>query len=94
MVRFGVALTLLAALCACHTMQFEVAEPPYGETVYERKSFYLWGLTPTRVVDGLEHCPAGVGGVKEETRFSDGLFQLLTLGIWSPRSSWYTCLPE
>lgn len=61
------------------------------EPVHDRKSFWLGGLFPTREVDVSQHCPYGAWRVREEISFVDGLFNLLTLGIWSPRSSWYYC---
>lgn len=76
----------------CHTMRFEVSRGPQGEVVYDRKSFFLWGLVPTKEVDVSRYCPAGVTAIREETRFSDGLLSAITLGIWEPRSSWYYCL--
>ena len=82
------------ALSGCHTMHFEVSSDPHERVVYDRKSFFLWGLVPTREVDVSAHCPGGVAAIREETRFSDGLLEFVTLGIWQPRSSWYYCLRE
>jgi hypothetical protein len=31
--------------------------------------------------------------VREQTTRGDALISLATLGIWTPRSSWYSCLP-
>ena len=78
-------------LCACHTMRFEIDDQPHGKIVSERKSYFLWGLVPTKVVDVRQKCPRGAVAVKEETSFVDGLLELPTLGIWSPRSSTYYC---
>ncbi len=85
-------LLLLVTMSGCHTMRFEVANEPHAQVVYDQKSFFLWGLTPTKEVDVSAHCPAGVAAIREETRFSDGFFAFITLGIWRPRSSWYYCL--
>jgi hypothetical protein len=84
------ALAVLAA-SACHTMTFDVASGAKGEVVYERKHFFFWGLTPKKTVDILRHCPAGAVGIREDTTAVDALIGLSTLGIWSPRSSWYHC---
>ena len=83
-------LTALS-LSACHTMSFDVAEGPSGKIVQERRSFYFWGLTPTRSIDVLQYCPAGAVAVSEEETFVDGVFAAITLGIWSPRTSYYHC---
>ena len=85
-------LLLILGLSGCYTMRFEVANEPHTQVVYDRKSFFFWGLVPTREVDVSAYCPAGVEAVREETRFSDVLFSLITLGVWEPRSSWYYCL--
>lgn len=85
--------TAVLASAGCHTMHFELRDEPNADVVYERKHFYFWGLTPTIEVDMRKHCPNGVIAVREETTFVDGLCELPTLGIWSPRSSWYYCRP-
>jgi hypothetical protein len=75
-------------------MHFEVTDQPRSDVVYERNNYFLWGLAPTVEVDVRERCPHGVSAVREEQTFVDGVFELFTLGIWSPRSSWYYCLPQ
>jgi len=72
-------------------MRFEVTGGPVSKVVHDRKSFFVGGLFPTRKVDVLAFCPDGVVAIREQTRFVDGLFNLITLGIWTPRSSWYYC---
>ena len=79
---------------ACHTMKFDVGSGPVDQVVYERKSFYLGGLAPTVNVDVSEHCPNGAVAIREETTFVDGLLSLVTLSIYTPRSSWYYCARE
>lgn len=94
MKRTAELIALLGAvmlLGACHTMRFDIGNGRAVEEVYERKSFFLFGLVPTRVVNVGAVCPAGVVAVREEITFLDGLFANLTLGIWTPRSSWYYC---
>lgn len=92
----GVSLLLLTLLLgtACHTMRFRVDEGRTSKVVHHRKSFFLWGLTPTRTVDVSTYCPHGALAVREETTFVDGLLNSITLGIWTPRSSWYHCKAE
>jgi hypothetical protein len=75
-------------------MRFDVGSGRVSEVVYERKSFYLGGLAPTRKIDVSSHCPNGAVAIKEQTTFVDGLLNVLTLSIWTPRSSWYYCAAE
>lgn len=94
MERIVVLIGSVLLLAACHTMRFEVGEGQASNVVYHRKSFYVGGLFPTQTVDVSHFCPAGAVAVREETTFLDGLFDVITLSIWTPRSSWYYCAPE
>ncbi len=75
-------------------MHFELVDTDHEKIVENRKSYYFWGLTPLKEVDVLQSCPAGAAAIREERRVSDYLLSLLTLGVWSLRTSWYYCLPE
>ncbi len=86
-----VVLILSIGIAGCHTMRFEVSGEPHTDVVKDRKSFFLWGLAPTKEVDVREKCPNGVVAVEEETNFGDGFLNLITLGIWAPRTSTYFC---
>lgn len=90
----AVILVLAASTIGCHSMRFEVGDGPVGREVYHRKAFYVAGLFPSREVDVSHHCPAGAVAVSEETTFLDGLLNVLTLTIYSPRSSTYYCAVE
>lgn len=91
----GTVLSAAVLLGGCHSMRFDVApERPVSEVVYERKAFFLFGLAPTREVVLTDHCPHGVVAVREEQTFVDGLLNLVTLGIYAPRSSWYDCAAQ
>ena len=79
------------ALGACHTMRFDVDSGPTTEVVRQRKAFFLGGLVPSLEVDVQAHCPHGAVAIREETTFGDGFFNLVTLGIYTPRTSWYHC---
>ena len=85
---------LILAAClssACHTISIDVGEGSGTQIVEERKSFFFWGLTPTKTIDVRTHCPNGALAISEETTFVDGLFNFITLGIWAPRTSYYHC---
>jgi hypothetical protein len=90
---FLVIAACVALLTSCHTMRFELVPEKYDHVVYDRKSFFLWGLS-TKEVDVGEICPHGVAAIREQTTFTDGFFALPFFGIWEFRSSWYYCLPE
>jgi hypothetical protein len=88
------SLVLLLTLLGCHTMRFEVGEGQPGEVVHDRKTFWLFGLVPTKNIDVAAVCPSGALAIEEETSFLDGLFGNLTIGIYTPRSTTYYCAAE
>lgn len=91
----GAAVAIAALLASgCHTMRFEVGDGPVGDVVHDRKTFWLAGLTPTKYVDVMDYCPNGAVAVGEETTFLDGFFTVLTLSIYTPRSSTYYCAAD
>ena len=92
---FAAAFVVAAlSLSACHTMRFEVGDGPEGKVVYDRKTFWLGGLITTQHVDVSQFCPNGAVAIREETTFTDGLLNFVTLSIYSPRSSYYHCAAE
>ena len=74
-------------------------------TPYEYGYRYFFTNIPKRslvscgimsLLDQMLNCSAscagqGVVAIREKTSFTDGLLDLVTLGIYSPRSSWYHC---
>jgi hypothetical protein len=86
------ALTALAVVLAgCHTIRFEIAKAPTTqEPVVDRKTFWFYAVT-SQDVDVRKFCPHGVVAIDEEITFTDGLFGNLTLGIYTPRTSYYWC---
>lgn len=81
-------------LSACHTMRFEVVNEQHDKVIDETNWFYMFGWFPTKEIDTSQYCPTGTAAVKEQTTFGDGFIELITIGIVSPRSVWYYCLPE
>lgn len=75
----------------CHTIKLDISERPKGEIVKDRKSYFLFGIAPTRNVDVSRICPAGTVSITENTSFFDGFLGLLTLGMYTPRTTAYEC---
>jgi hypothetical protein len=77
---------------ACHTFHFQVSREPYDpKPIIDRKTFWVFAWFPTFEVDVRAICPAGVAAIEEQTTFTDGLLTILTLNIYSPRTSYYYC---
>ena len=94
--RSALAALLLATTltsAGCHTLHFWVGDAAPERVEYDWQSFFFWGLTPEKTVDVREHCPNGAVAIREEKTFFDVMLGIVTLGIWTPRSSWYHCAP-
>lgn len=79
---------------ACHTMKFVIEDAQYENVVEDTNWFFIEGLFPTRAIDVSLKCPAGVTAIKEQTTAGNVAVSILSLGIATPRNSWYYCLPE
>ncbi|HMO18443.1 MAG TPA: hypothetical protein PKA63_09140 [Oligoflexia bacterium] len=86
-----IVLSLVLLLSSCHSMKFEISDAPAGRVIKDSKPFFLFGVIPTQEVDLGTICPEGTISVAESTTFLDGFLGLITLGIYTPRSSTYTC---
>jgi hypothetical protein len=85
-------LSTTLTLCGCHTIRFDVThEPVSGAPIEDRKAFYWWGTYPELRIDMRTICPNGVKRIEEMTTFTDGVFNAITLGIYTPRTSLYWC---
>jgi hypothetical protein len=85
-------VSLLVSLSGCHALTFDLVDAPHVSVVTERNAFFFGGLFPRRHGDALARCPHGVAKIREETTFGDGVISLLTLGVYTPRTSHYHCL--
>ena len=92
--RLLASLVTLLFLSGCHKIRFDVSPNPSPIPITERKSYYLFGLTPTRHIDLATHCPKGTAAVVEETTVGDRILGLITLGIYTPRTTHYYCVVE
>lgn len=93
LLRFA-ALSLALMLGACHTMRFDISHLPTAAVappIEEWNSYWLGGVTPLIDVDVSQKCPNGAVAIRESTTFLNGLVAFVTLGIYTPRTSWYYC---
>jgi hypothetical protein len=93
-VTLASVLVALAAGCVPeggHALRFDLVQEPVGDVVTESKSYWFWGLVPTREVDVLDKCPYGAVAIRERTGGSSVVLNILTLGLLSARSTTYEC---
>lgn len=93
--KAGRALTL-AAVCllasACYHQIVQTGRTP-GTTVVQKPwtSMWLWGLVAAQPIDVSQQCRNGIATVETQLTVPNGLVNLVTLGIYSPRSVTVTC---
>ncbi|PJZ71610.1 hypothetical protein CH373_03100 [Leptospira perolatii] len=65
-----------------------------GQVHKVQQTYYLMGFYPAaRVLDTANYCPEGPKVVHQYTSFSDGLYEQLSLGIYSPQTLEVECYP-
>jgi hypothetical protein len=90
--RRALAAALCLALCACHTIRYDTGRPASPRKVERTVHFFFWGLggQPAKV-DLDAACPEGAARWKSGATFGDWLGEVLTLGIWAPRTIVIEC---
>jgi hypothetical protein len=88
-----IAVLALPALAACHVVKYDAGLRP-GPRRYERSvNFFFWGLAPRggATIDLDEACPEGVARWREQASFGDVIVDVVTLGVWTPRTVIVQC---
>ena len=87
------ALVALAVLASgCHVVRYETGRAASPRHVEQTVHFFFWGLAGKTTVDLDAACPEGVARWQSRATFGDVLADLLTLGIWSPRTVVLECV--
>jgi len=90
--RRALAATLLAlALTGCHTIRYDTGRPPSPRHVEQKVHFFFWGLRGKPVIDLDAACPEGAARWKSQSTFGDWLLDVVTLGIYGPRTVVIEC---
>jgi hypothetical protein len=85
-----VCLTLLA-LGGCHAVRFDTGRPASPRVVTVPVNFFVWGLIGNHVVDLDAACPEGAARWQNRASPLNAFVDLVTLGIWSPRTVIIEC---
>ncbi len=88
--------TILASLAAlalagCHVVRYDTGRPASQQVVTIPLNFFLWGLVGDRVVDLDAACPEGAARWQNQATVGDAFFDVITVGIWSPRTVKIEC---
>jgi len=85
------ALAAAVALAGCQTIRYETGRPASPRHVEQAVHFYLWGLSGKPVIDLDAACPEGVARWRSEATAGDWLIDVVTLGIYNPRTVTIEC---
>lgn len=96
MTRIFTLVLLVGALglaWGCQHNRVQVSNQNIGEQKDQRLEFYWWGLSPEHMkFNAKELCgDKGLRDVYERLEFQEGLYTVLTLGIYAPRRVTFTC---
>lgn len=89
----SVALSVAAALAlaGCQTIRYETGRPVSPRHVEQQVRFWFWGLAGKPVIDLDAACPEGVGRWRSEATAGDWFVDVITLGIYNPRTVTIEC---
>ena len=89
--RYRLVLFTLAIVCSgCYRVRID--SPVSGARTIEHKNhLFVLGMIGDPEIDLDELCPQGVTAFGDEIRPSDLLWTLLTVGIYSPKTSVIKC---
>jgi hypothetical protein len=92
----------LAAVCAlmlsstgCYKATFiaDARAPTVEPTHEEWDDFFLFGTTGEAKHDVRAYCAGGAAVVRTGGNFATGLVSVVTIGIYTPRKTYFTCNP-
>lgn len=89
--RLVLATLVAAALAGCHVVRYDTGLPASPRVVTVPVNFFAWGLVGKGVVDLDAACPEGTARWESRATFGDAFFDVITLGVWSPRTVTIEC---
>ena len=82
---------LLLGLAGCQTIRYQTGRAPAATHVEQDVHFFFWGLSGKPVVDLDAACPQGVASWRSDAKVGDWLLDVLTIGIYNPRTVTIEC---
>jgi hypothetical protein len=89
--RLALASLAALALAGCHVVKYDTGRPASPRVVTIPVNFFVWGLVGKPVVDLDAACPEGVARWQNQATFGDAFIDVITIGLWSPRTVTLTC---
>ena len=89
--RLALASLAALALAGCHVVRYDTGRPASPRVVTVPVNFFVWGLIGDAVVDLDAACPEGAARWQNQATLGDAVIDVITAGIWSPRTVTITC---
>ncbi|HSM93860.1 MAG TPA: hypothetical protein VLT47_13335 [Anaeromyxobacteraceae bacterium] len=89
--RTLIASLAALALAGCHVVRYDTGRPASQRVVTVPLNFFVWGLVGDRAVDLDAACPDGAARWQNQATVGDAIIDVVTLGIWSPRTVRIEC---
>jgi hypothetical protein len=89
--RLALATIAAVALAGCHVVRYDTGRPASPRIVTIPLNFFVWGLVGDPVVDLDAACPEGAARWQNQATFGNAIVDVLTLGLWSPRTVTIEC---
>ncbi len=86
------AAMLGLSLAGCQTIKYQTGRPAAPTHVYQDVHFFFWGLVGKPVIDLDAACPQGVAAWRSDAKPGDWLLDVLTIGIYNPRTVTIQCV--
>jgi hypothetical protein len=89
--RLAAALLALS-LAGCQTIRYQTGRPAAATHQEQDIHFFFWGLKGQPVVDLDAACPQGVAEWRSDAKAGDWFLDVITLGIYNPRTVTIQCV--
>lgn len=89
--RLVLASLAALALAGCHVVKYDTGRPVSPRVVTIPVNYFFWGLAGRPVVDLDAACPEGAARWQNKATFGDAFLDVITVGIWSPRTVLIEC---
>lgn len=90
--RIRLVAVVALGLAGCQTIRYQTGRPAAPTHVQQNIHFFFWGLVGEPVVDLDAACPQGVAAWRSDATAGDWLLDVVTLGIYNPRTVTIHCV--
>jgi hypothetical protein len=89
--RILLASLAALALAGCHVVRYDTGQPASPRVVTIPVRYFFWGLKGDPTIDLDAACPEGAARWESRATFTNKLLDVVTLGIYVPRTVIIEC---